>query len=227
MRTANRWCCGLAGMAMIALMSVGSASSPAQQNTPAVAIDPDDIGGLVTSAAGPEAGVWVIAETSAFQTRFSKIVVTDDRGRYVIPDLPAADYTLWVRGYGLADSAKVPAKPGTRVNLTALVAPNAAVAAKVYPAISWYAMMHLPSESELANIPGGMNRYLAIMKNAGCAGCHQLGNEYTRTIPKDLGTFSSSQDAWSRRIQSGQAGTNMIGQAGVQLRGLPLKYLAD
>src|SRR3954468_9005089 len=73
----------------------------------APAIDADDIGGTVTSANGPEAGVWVIAETSAFQTRFAKIVVTDDRGRYVVPDLPAAEYQLWVRGYGLADSAKV------------------------------------------------------------------------------------------------------------------------
>ena len=230
MSAAKRWCWGLAAVvatALLALFGVGSTPSQAQQNTAAVQIDPDDIGGVVTSSAGPEAGVWVIAETSAFQTRYAKIVVTDDRGRYVIPDLPAADYSLWVRGYGLADSAKVTAKPGAHVNLAAVVAPNAAAAAKVYPAISWYSMMHLPTESELANLPGGMNRYLAIMKNAGCAGCHQLGNEYTRTIPKELGTFASSQDAWSRRIQSGQAGTNMIGQAGVQLRGLPLKYLAD
>ncbi len=70
-----------------------------------VRIDADDIGGVVTSAEGPEAGVWVIAETDDFDTRFARIVVTDDDGRYLVPDLPAADYQLWVRGYGLADSA--------------------------------------------------------------------------------------------------------------------------
>ncbi|HEY7679363.1 MAG TPA: carboxypeptidase-like regulatory domain-containing protein, partial [Terriglobia bacterium] len=228
MRAAKRWGWVLAAVTVMALIAAWSAPSPAQQNTPAVDIDPDDIGGVVTSTAGPEAGVWVIAETNAFQTRFSKIVVTDDRGRYVIPDLPSADYTLWVRGYGLADSAKVTGRPGTRVNLTAVVAPNAAVAAKVYPAVYWYAMMHLPPESELANVKGGMNRYLYIMKNGACAGCHQMGNEYTRTIPQELLTqFPSSQAAWARRIQSGQAGAGMIGLAGVQLGGVPLKYLAD
>jgi hypothetical protein len=89
-------------------------------------------------------------------------------------------------------------------------------------------MMHLPPESELANVKGGMNRYLYIMKNGACAGCHQMGNEYTRTIPQELLTqFPSSQAAWARRIQSGQAGAGMIGLAGVQLGGVPLKYLAD
>ena len=60
------------------------------QTRTSVAIDSDDIGGVVTSASGPEAGVWVIAETDAFNTRFARIVVTDDEGRYVIPDLPPA-----------------------------------------------------------------------------------------------------------------------------------------
>ena len=228
MRNANRWGWALIAIMAFALIGAWSASSPAQQNAAAVQIDQDDIGGVVTSTAGPEAGVWVIAETSAFQTRFSKIVVTDDLGRYLIPDLPPADYTLWVRGYGLADSAKVNAKPGTHVNLTAVVAPSAAVAAKVYPAIYWYSMMHLPQPSELANVKGGMDRYLYIMKNGACVGCHQLGNEYTRTTPKEiLSQFPSSQAAWARRIQSGQAGAGMIGLAAVQLGGVPIKYLAD
>ena len=229
MKTANKWIwlsVAVAFVALVVLLGIGSAPSQAQQNAAAVAVDSDDIGGVVTSSAGPEGGVWVIAETDAFQTRFAKIVVTDDRGRFVVPDLPAADYKLWVRGYGLVDSAKVDAKRGTRVNLTATIAPNDAAAAQVYPAIYWYSMMHLPTQAELANVPGGMNRYLAIMKNEGCVGCHQLGNHYTRTIP-DLFSSMAPQDAWARRIQSGQAGANMIGQAGVQLRGLPIKYLAD
>src|SRR5262245_25791801 len=100
----------------------------------AIPIDRDDIAGVVTSTNGAEAGVWVIAETTALPTRYAKIVVTDDRGRYVIPDLPAATYKLWVRGYGLADSSAVESTPGKHVNLTALVAPDRATAAKVFPA---------------------------------------------------------------------------------------------
>ena len=88
-------------------------------------MDPDDIAGVVTSAKGPEAGVWVIAETTELETKFRKIVVTDDQGRYLLPDLPSANYSIWTRGYGLVDSAKVRSKPGARLNLTAVVAPNA------------------------------------------------------------------------------------------------------
>jgi hypothetical protein len=53
----------------------------------------------------PEAGVWVIAETK-LGVPYRKIVVTDDQGRFLVPDLPAASYDVWVRGYGLKDSAK-------------------------------------------------------------------------------------------------------------------------
>ena len=64
---------------------------PARLNAQtAVAIDADDIGGVVTGPHGPEAGVWVIAETRELPTRYAKIVVTDDQGRYVVPDLPKA-----------------------------------------------------------------------------------------------------------------------------------------
>src|SRR5881396_2633366 len=75
----------------------------------------NDIGGVVTSSKGPEAGVWVIAETTDLPTRYSKTVVTDDRGRYLIPDLPKANYTVWTRGYGLVDSAKTQSAPGKTV----------------------------------------------------------------------------------------------------------------
>src|ERR1700732_3673155 len=71
-----------------------------------------DIGGVVTSPKGPEAGVWVIAETTELPTKFVKIVVTDDQGRYLVPDLPAANYSVWVRGYGLVGLAKLTPKPG-------------------------------------------------------------------------------------------------------------------
>ena len=184
--------------AVTLLIIVGATATIAQET---VDIDSDDIGGVVTGADGPEAGVWVIAETDDFQTRYAKIVVTDDDGRYVVPDLPDADYDVWVRGYGLADSEKVRANPGDALDLTAITAPSAAVAAEVYPAISWYAMMHLPPESEVAHIEGGLNRYRDMMKNNGCVGCHQMGNLATRTIPEALGEFDSSEAAWVRRVQ--------------------------
>src|SRR6266571_8350521 len=88
------------------------ASKPATPTAPAVAIDGNAIGGVVTSRFGPEAGVWVVAETRDLGTRFAKMVVTDERGRYVIPDLPKANYRVWVRGYGLVDSEKVAGEPG-------------------------------------------------------------------------------------------------------------------
>ena len=59
---------------------------------------------MVQGANGPEAGVWVIAETKDLPTNFIKIVVTDDQGRFMLPELPSASYSVWVRGYGLADS---------------------------------------------------------------------------------------------------------------------------
>src|SRR6266496_2808785 len=89
-----------------------------------VAIGQHGIGGVVTGPNGPEAGVWVIAETTDLPTKFAKIVVTDDQGRYLIPDLPPANYSLWVRGYGLVDSKHVRAAAGKPLNLTAVIAPD-------------------------------------------------------------------------------------------------------
>src|SRR5437879_4708638 len=113
-----------------------SESTQAQQPAAAaVSIDSDDIGGVVTGPNGPEAGVWVIAETTDLPTKFTKIVVTDDQGRYVVPDLPKAKYKVWVRGYGLVDSPKVDAEPGTLLDLTAGPPPRAAAAAQTCPAL--------------------------------------------------------------------------------------------
>src|SRR6202142_2050282 len=105
----------------------------ARANT--VAVDTDDIGGVVASSRGPEAGVWVIAETNDLHTKYRKVVVTDDQGRYLIPDLPEASYKVWVRGYGLVDGPAVSqVEPGRRLALTAAIAPNAKAAAQYYPA---------------------------------------------------------------------------------------------
>jgi hypothetical protein len=118
------------------------------QEANAVAIDSDDIGGVVRGPGGPEAGVWVIAETRDFPTRFTRSVVTDGQGRYVVPDLPQAHYKVWVRGYGLIDSPKVDADPGKQLDLTAVPAPSDAAAAQYYPAIYWYSMLKMPSPDQ-------------------------------------------------------------------------------
>jgi hypothetical protein len=115
-----------------------------------------------------------------------------------VPDLPDANYQLWVRGYGLQDSQKVAATPGESIDLAAIVAPDAATAAQVYPAAYWYAMLDLPTEEEVADIPGGMNNYLMWTKNMGCVGCHQMGQMATRTLPEGYGVGESSQEAWAR-----------------------------
>ena len=192
------------------------------QNTPqaTVAIDPDDIGGVVTSSRGPEAGVWVIAETRDTPTRLIKSVVTDDRGRYLIPDLPKANYDVWVRGYGLVDSPKVKAAPGKQLNLSAMVAPAPGAAAQYYPAQYWYALLELPRANEFPGTGENANGIATAVRSQGewirnivgtdgCTGCHQMGNRATREIPEALGTFPNSAAAWERRIQSGQAGNGM------------------
>ena len=185
------------------------------------AIDSDDIGGVVKSAKGLEAGVWVIAETTDLPTRYIKTVVTDDQGRYVVPDLPKANYTVWARGYGLVDSPKVQTVPGKIVNLTPTVAPNAKAAAALYPANYWYALMKVPDKNEFPGTgPKGngispnvkvQGQWLHLIKTDSCESCHQLGNAYTRTIPAMFSKLDSPAQAWMRRVQSGQAGNAMLG----------------
>lgn len=193
-------------------------ASQARPSTPAVAIDPDDIGGVVSGPDGPEAGVWVIAETRDLGVRFIRIVVTDDRGRYLVPDLPPAVYDLWVRGYGLVDGPKEKAAPGVLVDLEARPAPTPAAAAHYYPAVYWYSLLRIPPEHEFGREGGAIPRdvtrtaWLDAMKSNGCIGCHQIGQQSTRSIPAALGTFVSTLDAWTRRVQSGQSGQLMLRQ---------------
>jgi hypothetical protein len=192
----------------------------ARQAVTTITVDADDIAGVVRSTKGPEAGVWVIAETKDLPTPYVKIVVTDDQGRYLIPDLPKAGYSVFVRGYGLVDSPRVSGTPGKPLNLSAVIAPNEHAAAQIYPAGNWLSLLRIPEGSEF---PGtgpqgnGINpnlksqaEWIRLLKSGGCTACHQLGTRATREIPKELGTFPSLQHAWERRIASGQAGGNMI-----------------
>jgi len=217
---------GMLSASFAALLCAASMNTAAAQ--PAAGqqsrVDADDIGGVVTGAKGPEAGVWVIAETKDLPTKYVKIVVTDDQGRYVLPDLPKANYDIWVRGYGLVDSPKVKSAPGKTLDLKSVAAPSRAAAAEYYPAQYWYSMMKVPA----ANLfPGtgpqgnGMSAQMADqgmwlrnMKTDGCVGCHQLGDKATRTVPAALGHFNTGAEAWERRLQSGQASGPMMGAIG-------------
>jgi hypothetical protein len=202
----------------------------------AAPIDGDDIAGTVTGPNGPEAGVWVIAETAELPTTFTKIVVTDDRGRYVIPDLPKARYDVWVRGYGLVDSPKRRATVGTTLDLRATPAPDARAAAEYYPAGYWYSLLRVPAESEfpgtgdegngIAPAFRSQSDYVRGIKNNGCLGCHQMGSKGTREFHPNLGTFASSEAAWEHRLMAGQAGGAMAGQVSAMGR-RTLRMFAD
>jgi hypothetical protein len=193
----------------------------------AVAIDNDDIGGVVTGPGGPEAGVWVIAETTDLPTRLIKSVVTDDRGRYLIPDLPQANYEVFVRGYGLVDSAKARSTPGKIVNFAATPAPTPKAAAEIYPAIYWYSMLKMPAKHEfpVGNVKS-QAEWMNVVKTNGCFTCHALGNKATRTIPPMFSDLKP-EDAWARRIMSGQAMTNMANSIGRVDTARALKNFAD
>src|SRR5947199_5287622 len=212
---------------LVALITAGLLTEPflkvGAQQPRSVPIDfgKKDIAGVVASSKGSEAGVWVIAETTEVPTKFVRIVVTDDQGRYLIPDLPKASYRVWARGYGLVDSPQAQAVPGAMLNLSAVVAPDPRAAAEYYPAGYWFSLMRVPVKSEFASTGADGNgmapnvksqaEWIRILKSGGCWACHQLGSKGTREIPKALGTFESSTAAWLRRLQSGQAGSQMIG----------------
>jgi hypothetical protein len=226
----------VAAIALAAVLAATPMSASAQKgkahDSQNVSISRHDIGGVVSGPHGPEAGVWVIAETHDLPTRYAKMVVTDDQGRYVVPDLPNGKYQVWVRGYGLIDSPKVDATPGKHLNLTAVPAPNDAAAAQYYPAIYWFSMLHIPAADQFggkSDIPAKVTQqeWLTTIKNKACVGCHQLGSIGTRTIPAAFGSFKTGEEAWARRIQSGQAAPLMINPIAGELGSVPLKYFGE
>ena len=185
----------------------------------AIQPEPDGvIAGTVESSAGPEAGVWVIAETMELETKFVKIVVTDDAGRFLLPELPAATYDVWVRGYGLVDSEKVTLSPGQEnIELDAVVAPNERAAAQYYPGNYWYSLIEPPAKSEFPGTGSDGNGISETMTSQaawvdrmkqGCQLCHQMGNTHTRTV-QQLDDFDSTVAAWDHRVQTGQRGNSM------------------
>src|SRR6202163_3836292 len=226
MRTKRAACVGMVSVSFGALLCASSATTATAQPAAGaqVRIDADDIGGVVTGAKGPEAGAWVIAETRDLPTKYVKIVVTDDQGRYLMPDLPKANYSVWVRGYGLVDSPKQATAPGKILNLTAVVAPSATAAAEYYPAQYWYSMLKIPDKSLFPGTgPSGngmpvslksQGQWLSTLKTHACNSCHQLGNKPTRMISPALGEFKDSFEAWSHRVQVGPAAETMVRDIG-------------
>jgi hypothetical protein len=229
----------IAAIALVGVLATSAARMDAgQAGAGAVAIDPDDIGGRVTSSKGPEAGVWVIAQTSDLPTKYIKIVVTDDQGRYVLPDLPKASYDIWVRGYGLVDSGKVKGQPGQQLNLTATIAPNAKAAAEYYPANYWYALLQPPPKSMFPGTGRNGNGIGENMDTQGawignikmtpaCTQCHQMGTKATREISPKLGTFKNSVEAWDHRVQVGISGAFMNSNLAPLGRAHALTVFAD
>src|SRR5690349_21745676 len=151
----------------------------------------DSIAGVVNGPNGAEAGVWVIAETTDLPTRFAKIVVTDDKGRYVIPQLPKASYTVWSRGYGLRDSEKTQAAPGKTVNIKA-VAATPQEDAEHYPGMYWYSLINIPGKDQFPGTGEKGNgispnmktqeAWVDTVKNS-CQSCHALGSMGVRKVP--------------------------------------------
>ena len=150
-----------------------------------------DIGGVVSGPKGPEAGVWVIAETTDLPTKYAKVVVTDDKGRYLIPDLPKANYTVWVRGYGLVDSPKTQGRARQDAQPEgALAAKNEKEAAEYYPGMYWYSMLNIPAKDQfpgtgekgngIAPVIKTQEAWVDTVKNS-CQSCHALGSQGVRT----------------------------------------------
>jgi hypothetical protein len=198
------------------------------------------ITGLVRSGQGPEAGVWVIAETKDLPTNFIKIVVTDDQGRFTVPELPAASYSVWVRGYGLVDSKPVQMKPGTAaVTLNATPAATPQDAAKVYPGNYWLSLLEPPARTEFPGTgPQGngvgpnmqsQNVWINSLKSD-CNFCHQLGNRLTRSVDHVLKAkpeLKTHAEAWEWRLGTGVRGTSMYGVLTNQGKERSLKVYAD
>jgi streptogramin lyase len=188
-----------------------------QQNVPGLTIDKSSIGGTVVNSNGgkAEAGVWVIAETKSLPAPFRKIVVTDDQGRYLVPDLPAGTYELWVRGYGLKDSERVKGARGENVKLQVANAATPQEAAKIYPASYWTSLIQPPPMSELPPRYKSQDEWLATLRN-GCNHCHELGMPQTRIY-----TTAKDWDAMFLRAKSMHQELDGLGRTTVE------KMLAD
>ncbi len=217
-RSRGRGLLAAAALALAAAAVAGSAIAAPRPHELSEAY----ITGQVTSSNGPEAGVWVIAQTDELKTPYAKIVVTDDDGRFVLPEMPVATYRVWVRGYGLVDSKPIEGRPGDRdLKLTAALAKTPEEAAQIYPGSYWLSLLAPPPPSDF---PGtgpdgnGINPIMESQKHwiyqlkSGCHFCHELGTKTTRTLD-DLKPlhFDTPEQAWIYRTSVGVRGGSMSG----------------
>ena len=198
-------------------LAAGPVAGGGPQNVPGLKVDKGSIGGVVVNSAGgkAEAGVWVIAETKSLPAPFRKIVVTDDQGRFLVPDLPEGEYEVWVRGYGLKDSERTKAVCGETVKLQVANAATPQEAAKIYPASYWTSLIQPPPMSELPAKYKSQDEWLATLRN-GCNHCHELGMPQTRIY-----TTAKDWDAMFLRAKSMHQELDGLGREPVE------KMLAD
>ena len=201
---------------------------------------PGYITGVVQGEKGPEAGVWVIAETKELQTGMIKTVATDDQGRFVLPELPAVNYKVWARGYGIVDSAPQDLKPSpNQVTIKVTSAKSPQEAAKVYPGDYWLSMLAPPAKNLFPGTgPDGngignrmltQDNWINTLKS-GCNFCHQLGNALTRDTKHVFAAkpeLKDDKEAWEWRLGVGVRGTNMYSLLGQMGKDPTLKALAD
>src|SRR5579862_9846356 len=233
-------CAAAIGLVALAFVVPTNAQNDAKAKAPAkqaksakskYVSPPGYITGTVTGDKGPEAGVWVIAETNDLQTKMIKTVVTDDQGKYLLPELPAVNYKVWVRGYGIVDSAPIDAKPSAnQVALKVTSAKTPAEAAKVDPGDYWLSLIAPPptnmfpgtGEKSDTNPNGnGLNAAMVSQDEwinrlkSGCNFCHQLGNPLSRDVQHVFAAKpdlpKTHEDAWEWRLGVGVRGTNMYG----------------
>src|SRR5579862_4401806 len=233
-------CAAAIGLVALAFVVPTNAQNDAKAKAPAkqaksakskYVSPPGYITGTVTGDKGPEAGVWVIAETNDLQTKMIKTVVTDDQGKYLLPELPAVNYKVWVRGYGIVDSAKVNAKPSAnQVALKVTSAKTPQEAAKVYPGDYWLSLLEPPAKNlfpgtgdKADNNPNGnglgagmldQDHWINTLKS-GCNFCHQLGEALNRDVTHVWAARpelpKTHEAAWSWRLGVGVRGSNMLG----------------
>jgi len=200
----------------------------------------DYITGVVQGAQGPEAGVWVIAETKDLPTNFIKIVVTNDQGRFMLPGLPGASYKVWVRGYGLVDSAPIETKPtASALTLRATAAKTPQEAARIYPGNYWLSLLEPPAKAEFPGTGAQGNGLGPAMQSqnvwinslkSDCNFCHQLGNQLTRSVDHVLKAkpeLKTHAEAWEWRLGTGVRGTSMYSVLTNQGKDRSLKTYAD
>ena len=194
------------GAMVAAFVALAAAALPSSRTT--VPVGADDIGGVVTGPNGPEAGVWVIAETNDLPTKFVRIVVTDDQGRYLIPDLPKANYSVWVRGYGLVDSPKSTSTHRRDARAQGRAgAERRAPPRRYYPAGYWYSLLAGAGQERVPGHRPGGQRHLAEHEDAGGLPAHdQVGHVHGVPPDRHQGDARDSRDVQVAADEHGAVG---------------------